>query len=666
MYRDEFIFGAAYYEEYLPCERLEQDMKMMVAAGFNTIRIAESTWSVEEPLAGKYDFSHVDRVIEAAGRHGINVIVGTPTYAVPYWLVQLDPDVLATTKDGKNRYGCRQNMDITNFTYRTYAEGMIRALVSHTASFPNVIGFQIDNETKHYSTAGPKVLKMFRLWMKERYQTIEKVNEALGLNYWSNSVTCFEDLPDPSGTINGSYGCEFAKFQRSLAEEFLSWQSDIVKEYKRPDQFITQNFDFEWRSFGAPGQQDGYSHGIQPDIGHYDAAKAVTLVGTDIYCHAQDKLTGKEIAFGGDLMRSLRQESYLVLESQAQAFTDWLPYPGQLRQMAFSHVASGACGVMYWNWHSLHNGLESYWRGLLSHDFETNPTYEEAVQISSELKELSKDLCGMQKKNRIAMVVSTEAVNALHWFPTHKELDYNDVVYWIYGALYEMNLECDIIFEQESDWSRYDLIIFPELYCVRDNFQERVREFTAQGGTVLATFRSFYADSQCKIFHDRQPHGLTDVFGITYNQFTRPVNVTVDGEEALYWMELLKTETAQTIAQYSHKYWGEYAAVTRNKFGKGKAWYIGTMLSEEAVKKYLLAAARDGGITPEEELQWPLIVRKGIDQKGRELRFLFNYSDETRIIDSPWSGVDLSDKSKIEIGTSLCLKSWDVRVFRGD
>lgn len=138
---NKFIFGAAYYEEYLPCDRLEQDMALMSEAGVNTIRIAESTWSVEEPEPGTYDFSHVDRVIDAAERYGINVIIGTPTYAVPRWLVMLDPEVLAVTKDGPGKYGTRQNMDITNPTYLQYAEKIIRALVSHTTGRKNVIGF---------------------------------------------------------------------------------------------------------------------------------------------------------------------------------------------------------------------------------------------------------------------------------------------------------------------------------------------------------------------------------------------------------------------------------------------------------------------------------------------------------------------------------------------
>lgn len=656
------ILGAAYYEEYMPCERLERDMQMMAEAGLNTIRIAESTWSTEEPTPGCFDFSHVDRVIDAAERHGIQIIVGTPTYAVPHWLVQMDPDVLVTTKDGKAKFGPRQNMDITNPTYRHYAERIIRALVSHTAGRKNVIGYQIDNETKHYGTAGAGVLRLFRRWMQEKYQTIEAVNQAFGLAYWSDSVTRFEDLPDPTGTINASYACAFARFQRHLAEEFLLWQSNIVKEYLRPGQFITQNFDYEWKLFGPLGQQDGYSWGIQPYIDHWNAAPALTLIGTDIYCFAQDRLTGREIAFGGDLMRSLRQDNYLVLESQAQAFKEWLPYPGQLRLMAYSHLASGACGVMYWNWHSIHNGPESYWKGLLNHDLQPNPTYEEACHIGQEFKRLSPVLTGMQKKNRIALVVSTNTLNALNWFPTDAGLSYNDVVHWVYDAFYELNLECDVIFVQQTDWEQYDLVVFPELYAAHGEMAERVRAFVERGGTVFATFRSFVADEHVKISHEPLPSGLTDVFGMTYNQWTKPASVTVDGAEASHWMELLRPTTAQAVSRYHHKYWGKYAAVTRNQYGKGMAWYLGTMLPPEALKKYLLAAAADAGIEPPAE-RWPVIVRSGIGQNGKSLHFVLNYSAEDVVLPSRWTGTDLLTGRTYQEGDKVLLLDWGVIVI---
>ena len=149
----EILFGAAYYDEYMPYDRLDKDIEMMKKAGINTVRIAESTWSTCEPQEGVFDFSHVERVMDAMEEAGINVIIGTPTYAVPAWMVKAHPDVIATTKKGAGIYGARQIMDITNPVYLFYAERVIRKLMEISAHRKCVIGFQVDNETKYYGTA---------------------------------------------------------------------------------------------------------------------------------------------------------------------------------------------------------------------------------------------------------------------------------------------------------------------------------------------------------------------------------------------------------------------------------------------------------------------------------------------------------------------------------
>ena len=150
----ELLYGAAYYDEYMPYERLAKDVSMMQKAGINTVRIAESTWSTCEPQEGVFDFSHVIRVMDAMEKAGINVIIGTPTYAVPTWMVEAYPDVLAETVRGRGIYGTRQNMDITHPVYRYHAEKVIRKLMEVSAHRKCVIGFQLDNETKYYGTAG--------------------------------------------------------------------------------------------------------------------------------------------------------------------------------------------------------------------------------------------------------------------------------------------------------------------------------------------------------------------------------------------------------------------------------------------------------------------------------------------------------------------------------
>ena len=274
---EKLLYGVAYYDEYMPYDRLEKDVEMMKKAGINTVRIAESTWSTCEPQEGVFDFSHVERVMDAMEKAEISVIIGTPTYAIPTWMVKSYPDVLATTVNGKGIYGARQIMDITHPVYRYYAERVIRELMKHTAHRKCVIGFQIDNETKYYGTAGKNVQEKFIKYLRNKFNDdLDAMNAEFGLDYWSNRINAWEDFPDVRGTINGSLGAEFEKFQRLQVEEFLGWQASIVNEYRREDQFITHNLDFEWR---------GYSYGVQPDVDHFRTARCLTIAGTDIYHH---------------------------------------------------------------------------------------------------------------------------------------------------------------------------------------------------------------------------------------------------------------------------------------------------------------------------------------------------------------------------------------------
>src|SRR5205823_759954 len=210
------------------------DIAMMKEAGINVVRIAESTWSTMEPQEGVFDFSHIDRVLDGMHKAGIKVIVGTPTYAVPTWLVRKYPDVLAITPQGPNRYGARQNMDISNPHFRQHAEQAIRKMLAHVKDHPAIIGYQVDNETKAYNTAGPDVQKQFVQYMKAKFGTLEAINKAFGLDYWSNRINSWEDFPSMVGSINASQTAEFAKFQRKLVTDYLAWQTKIVNEYKRP------------------------------------------------------------------------------------------------------------------------------------------------------------------------------------------------------------------------------------------------------------------------------------------------------------------------------------------------------------------------------------------------------------------------------------------------
>lgn len=667
---DRLLFGAAYYDEYMPYERLAKDVEMMKRAGVNVVRIAESTWSTCEPQPGVFDFSHVERVMDAMEAAGISVIIGTPTYAVPTWMVKAHPDVLADTKRGRPLYGPRQIMDITHPAYLFYAERVIRELMKRTAHRKCVIGFQLDNETKHYGTAGRNVQERFVKYMREKFHDdLDAMNHEFGFDYWSNRINAWEDFPDVRNTINGSLAAEFEKFQRSLVTEFLAWQADIVGEYRREDQFVTQNFDCEWR---------GHTFGVQPDVDHNKAAKCLTIPGIDIYHPSQDQLTGAEIAFGGDLCRSLGQGNYLLLETEAQGFPCWTPFEGQLRLQAYSHVASGANSVMYWHWHSLHNACETYWRGVLSHDFEENATYREASVIGSEFARIGSHLVNLKKKNDVAILVSNESLTALKIFGIQAtaggngDVFYNDVVRWVYDVLYRMNVECDIIWPDSENLEKYKAIIVPAMYSAEQAVIDRLEKFAENGGLLIATFKSFFTNENVKVYQDAQPHGLSRCMGMMYQQFTFPRDVQlmsealdgVEDREARVFMEMLMPTQAKVLVSYAHPAWKKYAAVTKNSFGKGAGMYIGCMMSDEALGKLLGDALTEAGVAIPQE-RFPLIVRRGENDLGRKVTYYLNYTGEE--IEAPvCAGTELISGKAYAEAEAAKIAAWDLAIIEED
>ena len=685
MKTEKLYFGAAYYSEYLPYDRVEKDMEMMEKAGMNVIRIAESTWSTLEPQEGVYDFTHIDRMLNAAACHHISVIVGTPTYAVPTWLVKKYPDILAITQNGRERYGHRQNMDITNPDYLSHAERVIRVLMEHVKDVPHVIGYQLDNETKSYGTAGPRVQAMFVDYLKENFPDINDFNHEFGLDYWSNRVNDWEDFPDVRGTINQSLAAEFYKFQRSLVTKFLSWQADIVREYKRDDQFITQNFDFDWTT---------HSVGYQSQVDQYDAARCMTVAGADIYHPSNEELTGAEITVCGNISRSLKKDNYLILETEAQGLTPWLPYPGQLRLQAYSHIANGSNSVMYWHWHSIHNAIESYWKGVLSHDFSENETYREAVVIGNEWNKIGSHLKNLKKENKIAIMLDNASLTGFTQFPLEKAgaNGYNTVMRWFSDALYRLNIEYDMISSREQDFSGYECLIVPALYSAPESLLLALDSYVRNGGHLITTFRSGFSDEYLKIYPDMQPHILHECLGLHYDQFTHPHHVDIVPVQsdvmaaaqehfshpddsafsltssACEWMELITCDTAVPVLKYSHPAYERYAAAAKNQYGNGSTLYFGTMfendeLLESVLLSFLHETGFSGGDLSSDAPHYPLIIKRGINDSGKELCYYLNYSkDPVSVTHHGKNGVELISEAAIVCGDKIDLGGWGVAV----
>lgn len=666
------LYGVAYYDEYTPVDRIEEDARLMREAGITVVRIAESTWGTVEPQPGVFDFSHVDRMLATMQRHGLKVIVGTPTYAIPTWLARQSPNVLVVTPQGRAEYGRRQNMDITDPDYRKAAERVIVALIDHVKDHPAVIGYQVDNETKAYGTSGPNVQAAFVEAMRARFKTTDALNKAFGLDYWSNRINRWEDFPSANGSMNASLSNAFAEFQRGLVTDFLSWQTALVRAHARPDQFITQNFDLSWR---------GYSYGVQPEVNHWEAGRPLDVAGIDIYHPTQGKLTGAEIAFGGDEARSIRNgQNYFVVETQANGLPEWTPYPGQLRLQAFSHLASGANMVAYWHWASTANGVETYFRGLLGQDYKPSDLYAEAKTIGADIKRLGPKLVDLKKKNRVAIYVSNTALSGFDAFKISADgrgVTYNEVVRAFYDALYKMNVEVDLISpSSQMPLDQYKLIVVPALYSASDAEISKLNAYAKTGGRLLYTFKSGFSDENTKVRYADQPGAIAEAAGVTYQQFTYPdATVSLDGNpfntaegdnKARWWMEFLKPTTATVVARYKHGAWPAYAAMTRNTYGKGEVSYLGFMPSEPLLDKILADEVQKAGVALP-PARFPLIVRSGVLRNGHPVRYLLNYSAAPQSAPADLAvGRELLSGKPVAKGQSLQLPAWGVAIVEQD
>ena len=227
----------------------------------------------------------------------------------------------------------------------------------------------------------------------------------------------------------------------------------------------------------------------------------------------------------------------------------------------------------------------------------------------------------------MALVTDNRSLNAFRWFPIDKDLSYNDVVRWMYDSLYEMNIECDVIDVNRLKSSDYDMIITLALYCASNDTIAKLKKFVQEGGVLVSSFKSFVSDEYVAVYHDAQPHQMTDVFGVTYNQFTEPGTTRLAGKAVTYFMELLNPLTADVIVQYEHKYWGRYAGITHNSYGQGDSYYVGCFVDKEQLKSVYEEALKKAGIVVL-DVAFPIIIRSGINELGETLHYLLHYAQE--------------------------------------
>ena len=664
------LYGAAYYHEYMPYNRLDKDIAMMKEAGLSVVRVGESSWGLFEPQEGKFEFEWMDTIMDKFHTAGIKVILGTPTYSIPAWLADKHPEVLSEKINGeKSHYGIRQNMDFTNPTYKFYCERIIRKMMERYAGHPAVIGYQVDNELEARGVNNRDYFIGFRNYVKDKFRgDLDSLTKEWGMNYWGMNIHTWEEFYGRDGVTNPSYKNEWERYNRKQIADFLNWQCDIVNEYKRPDQFVTHCF---MPAFHNVDQVESYRQMEYPAI--------------NVYHGVQDGQDGQLIAYAGDFMRTVADNNYLITETNAQG-TGWdakgqyPPYDNQLRQNVYSHYSSGANMVEYWHWSTLHYGQETYWRGVLGHDLEPNRVYREFQRTAKELEKIGKDIVNLKKNNKVAILYSHDSHHALTFMPYAQgggyPTDVNYPVHIAHKALYMQNIETDIVpcdSKSMRDFSKYSMLVVPPLYVADDSLLAAIDDFVRKGGTVVMMCKSAYCNEHSAVRPVCAPGPLRKACGFYYQEYSTIGSMRLadnafglgDSNSIGMWYEFIIPETATPLAYADHPFFGQWPAVTVNNYGKGKLYYIGTYPSQQLMDEIVRKAAVEKGLIAADTYKFPVIIKSGINGMGKKINYIFNYSgNPVEVVYDKGRSVEILSGREVCPGDTIAIGAWDEVILR--
>ncbi len=606
------IFGVDYYPEHWNKDEWKKQAKLMSGCNFNTVRMGEFAWKLFESEEGKFDFSLMDEAMEVLKKEGISVIMGTPTAAPPKWLVN-KYDVLTRDKYGRARgWGARRECCANNPDYIEKSKIIVESMAKRYAGNEQVIAWQIDNEFGcHGSTHCycEHCRRAFAQWLKEKYGTIEKLNEKWGTVFWSLEFDSFDDIILPTyNSCEGGYD-DIWSHNPSLDLEYRRFMSDSWVKYQKMQIDIIKKYTY------APVTHNLMGH--FSDISAYDLSKDLDFVSWDNYPDNQWGTSEYEyVSMAHENMRGAKNKNFVVMEEQAgPAGWDILgstPRPGQLRLWTYQAIAHGAEGMVYFRFRTPLFGMEQYWYGVLDHDGVPRRRYFEIRKTGEELLRLERYIKDAENEYDALIVKSYDNAWA-HAIKRHADkYSYENHLYSYYKANADLNI-CTAV--SRGDYDRYKAVYMPAYNIVENNEIDEIKSYVKNGGILVLTFRSGTRNRENNIRPLVVPGVFAELAGIEVTDFDAPRReVTVNGKirgSSQIWCDIIEPKTAVVISAYGSEYYKSAAAVTVNGYGKGKVYYVGCDLDNGAMKELVRLVSRDAGIEATEAPEGVEAVKRG-------------------------------------------------------
>ncbi|MEK3902453.1 beta-galactosidase [Paenibacillus sp. FSL R7-0179] len=628
-------YGGDYNPEQWEAPVWAEDERMFKLAGIDVATINVFSWALIQPSEDTYDFTGLDELIDRLYKNGTYVCLATGTGAHPAWMAHRYPEVTRVDVQGRKRkFGGRHNSNPNSAVYRKYAALLAGKLAERYKDHPGLVAWHISNEYGGYDYSEQSEAA-FRVWLKERYGTLDTLNRAWNTRFWGHTFYDWEEIVVPN-ELSEEWGGNRTNFQ-GISLDYRRFMSDSLLEC-----YILEYEAIKAHSKDIPVTTN--LMGFYPELDYFKWAKYMDVISWDNYPSLDTPVS--YTAMTHDLMRGLKNGQPFMLMEQTPSQQNWQPYnslkrPGVMRLWSYQAVARGADTVLFFQLRRSIGACEKYHGAVIEHaGHEHTRVFRECAELGRELESLGGELLDARSAAQIGIIYDWENRWALDLSSGPSvALKYVDEVHKYYDALYQQNIEADMI-GVEEDLSRYKIIIAPVLYMVKPGFAEKVEAFVRAGGTFITTYFSGIVNENDLVTVGGYPGELRKVLGI----WSEEIDALLPGMSNEIVMnkdwgalnrsyacgllcDLIHPEGAEVLAQYGTDFYKGMPALTVNSFGAGKAYYVATSPDAAFLSGLLANLCADNGIVP------LVSAPEGIEsvqrvKDGVSYLFLLNHSAE--------------------------------------
>lgn len=647
---------------------LEQDVALMKKADINCVSLGIFSWAALEPEEGVYSFQWLKNVIDRLYEEGIYTVLATPSAAMPRWLTQKYPEVMTmSSMRVRNIPGCRHNFCPTSPVMREKIQALDTRLAREFGNHPGVILWHISNELGGNNTDGechcPLCQEAFRKWLRDKYKTLDALNEAWWADFWSHTYTSWDQIhsPAPNGDMEiHGLNLDWKRFCSHQTADFVKGEISAVKQYGNLPVTVNMMTLFRHLDYGK-------------------LAEIVDIISWDSYPSWHEEETeirqASETAFMHDLMRSFKKAPFLLMES-TPSVTNWKRIntqkrPGMHMLASFQAVAHGSNSVQYFQIRKSRGSSEKFHGAVIGHDgTENTRTFREVSQVGEVLRKISDRIYPTVNKAEAAVIFDWENQWAVEDArgPVNP-IKYADTVLAHYRPFWKRAVTTDVI-TMEAELSGYKIVTAPLAYMMKKDFAERIHKFVSEGGVFVTTYWSALADENDLCFTGVIPGLISDVLGIEEEEIDavtpcRKNRISYNGKSYRVGAirDVVRLSGAQSIGEYEADYYKGKPAVTLNSYGKGKAYCICSENEEAFLDDFYSDLIKEYGVASNWEGQLPFGVT--VSRRSGKEAFLFiqNFNEHEVSLDLPREYLTVSGE---KLSGSLSLRPFQCLILAED